>query len=66
MPEITLKLKLTFGIEISEFNVTAAKEFYHYIHQMAFTLHHINHSQYIIYINPVEGTPLTQRWFLKM
>jgi hypothetical protein len=44
MPEITQKLKLTFAIESCEFNVTAAKEFYHYIHQMAFTLHHKNNS----------------------
>jgi hypothetical protein len=60
MPEITQKLKLTFGFESGEFNVIAAKEFYHYVHQMTFTLHHKNHSQYIIYINPVEGMPFTQ------
>jgi hypothetical protein len=60
MPEITQKLKLTFGNERGETNVTAAKKFFHYVHQMAFTLHHKSHCQYIIYKNPVVGTPLTQ------
>jgi hypothetical protein len=58
MPEITQKLKSTFGIESDEFNVTAAKEFYCYVHQMVFTLCHKT-TLSILFVHPVENTPLT-------